>query len=69
MRLLSFSGLIRLLKPWIFPLNCLESFAGIVWYENFSFTLDPARVNNQYATDLDGKLRRVIAHSQGSREK
>jgi hypothetical protein len=41
-----------------------ESF---VW--KFSFTLDLARVNDQFATYSDGNLPRVIAHSQGSREK
>jgi hypothetical protein len=52
-----------------FPLNDLESFTGIAWNENFSFTLDPARVNDQFAADSDGKLPRVIANSQISREK
>jgi hypothetical protein len=52
-----------------FQLNDLDSFAGIASYEIFTFTLDPARVNDQFATDSDGNLPRVIAHSQGSREK
>jgi hypothetical protein len=35
----------------------------------FLFVLDPARINDQFAADSDGNLSRVIAHSQGSREK
>jgi hypothetical protein len=57
---------IRLLKPWCFPLNDRESFAGIARYENVSFMLDPARINHQFATGSGGNLLRVIAHSQGS---
>jgi hypothetical protein len=38
-------------------------------HENFSFPLDPTPVNDQFGTDLDGNLPRVIAHSQGSQEK
>jgi hypothetical protein len=34
-----------------------------------SFTLDPARVNNQFATDSDGNLPKVIAYSQDPRER
>jgi DNA-binding transcriptional ArsR family regulator len=34
-----------------------------------SFTLDPARVHDQFVTDSDGNLPRVTAHSQGSRGK
>jgi hypothetical protein len=36
---------------------------------NFLYTLDPAPVNNQFVTNSDGDLPRVIAHSQGSRNK
>jgi hypothetical protein len=32
--------------------------------KKFSFTMDPARVNDEFATDSDGNLLRVIAHSQ-----
>jgi hypothetical protein len=35
----------------------------------FSFALDPARVNDQFAADSDGNLPRAIAYSRGSREK
>jgi hypothetical protein len=33
------------------------------------YTFDPTGVNDQFATDSDGNLQRVIAQSQGSREK
>jgi hypothetical protein len=62
-------GLFGCWIPGCFPLNYLESFTGIAWSEDFSFTLDTARVNGPVATDSDGNLPRVIAHSQGSREK
>jgi hypothetical protein len=35
----------------------------------FSFPQDPVRVNDQFATDSDRNSQRVIAGSQGSREK
>jgi hypothetical protein len=37
-------------------------------HENFSFTLDSARVKDQFATDSDGNLPKVVSHAQGSRE-
>jgi hypothetical protein len=63
-----FIRLIRLLKPGCFQLDYLESFMEIAWDENFSFVLDPTRVNNQFPTDSDGNLPRVIGHSQGLRK-
>jgi hypothetical protein len=42
---------------------------GTDWYEKFSFILDPAQIDDQFATDSDGNLPRAIAHSQGSQEK
>jgi hypothetical protein len=51
------------------PFNHLESFGRIAGYERFSLILDPSRVNGLFATGSDGNLPRVIAHSQGSRER
>jgi hypothetical protein len=46
--------------------NCFEPFTGIAWSEKFSFALNPARANDQFATDSDRNLPKVIAHSKGS---
>jgi hypothetical protein len=51
-----------------FQLNYLESFTGIAGHENFSFMLDPARINGQFATDSDVNFPRVVAHCQGLRK-
>jgi hypothetical protein len=45
------------------------SFARIVWNEKNSFMLDLSRINGQFATDSDGNLPRVIAHSQSPARK
>jgi hypothetical protein len=65
----NFIRLIRLLKPCVFliQLSWVIGWNHMVWKN--AYALDPARVNDQFAADSDGNLRRVIAHSQGSREK
>jgi hypothetical protein len=46
------------------PFNYIDPFAEIIWYQIFSFILDPAPVNGQFKTHLSGNLPRVTAHSR-----